>query len=99
MAQAGSGAPDAAALHAAVRAASCSVVGSLQAAGWGPADMGSLPLGVALPLQEALQRCRADPPQGARVCVCACGLGARGPGQARSTSAALELLCPVHPAH
>jgi len=33
-------------------------------------ELGSVPLGVGLPLQEALQRCRADPPQGLYVHVC-----------------------------
>lgn len=33
---------------------------------WSSTQLSSVPLGVALPLQEALQRCRADPPQGTR---------------------------------
>ena len=37
--------------------------------GWGVGDMDTLPLGVALPLQEALQRCRFNPPPGGRLGV------------------------------
>ncbi|KAF5836819.1 hypothetical protein DUNSADRAFT_5359 [Dunaliella salina] len=53
-----------AALHAAIRTASWQVVLALLAQGWSPTELSSVPLGVGLPLQEALQRCRADPPQG-----------------------------------
>ncbi|GLI61806.1 hypothetical protein VaNZ11_004311, partial [Volvox africanus] len=62
--------PDAAAvnsavqLEAAVRAASEQVVALVAAQGWDAGSLGRLPPGVALPLREAFQRCRASPPPG-----------------------------------
>ena len=41
-----------------------SMLWSLELQGWALPDLDTLPLGVALPLREALQRCRAQPPAG-----------------------------------
>ena len=41
-----------------------SMLWSLELQGWALPDLDTLPLGVALPLREALQRCRAHPPAG-----------------------------------
>ena len=51
-------------LEAAVRAASEAVVAAVAAQGWDAGSLGRLPPGVALPLREAFQRCRAAPPAG-----------------------------------
>lgn len=39
------------------------------AQGWRLIELESLPVGVALPLREALHRCRADPPPGTATCL------------------------------
>lgn len=36
--------------------------------GWSLRDLDSLPVGVALPIREALHRCRSNPPAGASTC-------------------------------
>ena len=40
------------------------VVLAMAEAGWSAATLDSLPVGVALPLREAMQRCRHAPPAG-----------------------------------
>ncbi len=47
-----------------MRRASERVVALVAAQGWDAGSLGRLPPGVALPLREAFQRCRATPPPG-----------------------------------
>ena len=44
------------------------LLGILQ--GWTQHELDSLPVGVALPLREALHKCRRSPPAGAAVMAC-----------------------------
>ena len=37
------------------------------ACGWGAATLDTVPAGIAVPLREAVQRCRHSPPSGAPV--------------------------------
>ncbi len=38
------------------------MIGAVAAQGWSLRDVDSLPVGIALPIREALHRCQADPP-------------------------------------
>lgn len=67
----------AAELRGIVGGVSAALVASMVAAGWGREALQQLPLGVALPLLEALQRCRADPPDGRRITWCLGRTGTR----------------------
>lgn len=71
---AAAGTAAAAELHAAVQGASERVVALVAAQGWDAGALSRLPAGVALPLAEAFQRCRASPPHG-REPVVAEGVG------------------------
>lgn len=59
----------AAELRGVVAGASARLVEAVVAAGWGVEDLQNLKPAVALPLLEALQRCRANPPDGGCVAV------------------------------
>ena len=41
------------------------VVLDMVACGWGAATLDTVPAGIAVPLREAVQRCRHSPPSGA----------------------------------
>lgn len=51
-------------LSSVVRGASHGLVVLMAGQRWGCMELDSLPLGVGLPLREALQRCRGSPPPG-----------------------------------
>lgn len=59
----------AAELEAVVASASARLVEAVVAAQWGREELQRLPPEVALPLLEAMQRCRANPPSGEDVCA------------------------------